>query len=193
MATSRGGSYMSVTEQPTTDRPSRSWTEEDDGELRRLLADGQSASMIGAAVGRSRNSVISRVHRLGLASGRVSVITAWSERKRGPNKRRMEHSAKTPVLAAPPPKIEAAPPAAVASEVPVTPPAPSRKLVSFWQLTDRKCKWPLGTPGEPGFGFCGRPRWESSPYCGEHCRMAYQPPAARRRDRTRRAIIETAS
>lgn len=57
----------------------------------------------------------------------------------------------------------------------------ARKLVSFWQLTDRHCKWPEGYPHEPDFGFCGWPRLESMPYCGDHCRMAYTPAHERRR------------
>lgn len=42
------------------------WSEEEDAELRRLTAEGLTAGAIGDAIGRPRNSVIGRWHRLGL-------------------------------------------------------------------------------------------------------------------------------
>lgn len=49
------------------------WSPEDDATLVRLWADGRSASDIGRAVGRSKNSVIGRAHRMNVA-GRESPI-----------------------------------------------------------------------------------------------------------------------
>jgi GcrA cell cycle regulator len=46
-------------------------------------------------------------------------------------------------------------------------------------LTDRICKWPIGDPRHPDFHFCGRASAEGLPYCNEHARRAYQPPARR--------------
>lgn len=39
--------------------------------------------------------------------------------------------------------------------------------------TPRKCQWPLGEPGKPGFHLCEAPAIEGKPYCGEHCAKAY--------------------
>lgn len=36
-----------------------------------------------------------------------------------------------------------------------------------------RCVFPLGNPGEPGFGFCGEPTVGGRPYCAHHCRVAY--------------------
>jgi GcrA cell cycle regulator len=46
-------------------------------------------------------------------------------------------------------------------------------------LTDRICKWPIGDPRNADFHFCGRGAHEGLPYCAEHARRAYQPPARR--------------
>jgi GcrA cell cycle regulator len=50
---------------------------------------------------------------------------------------------------------------------------------SILTLTDRVCKWPIGDPRQPDFHFCGRASAEGLPYCAEHARRAYQPPARR--------------
>jgi len=36
-----------------------------------------------------------------------------------------------------------------------------------------QCRWPIGDPLEPGFGFCGRACQEGSSYCATHHRRAY--------------------
>jgi len=48
------------------------------------------------------------------------------------------------------------------------------------QLTNVTCRWPVGTPGQPDFFFCGGKARDGLPYCGYHYCVAYQPPAARR-------------
>lgn len=37
----------------------------------------------------------------------------------------------------------------------------------------RSCAWPIGTPGKPGFYFCGGEVVEGKPYCKDHCKVAY--------------------
>lgn len=46
--------------------------------------------------------------------------------------------------------------------------------VSFMELSEITCRWPLGEPG-PGLMFCGSQPESDRPYCAGHCRMAYQP------------------
>lgn len=43
------------------------WTKQEDAVLRRMAADGKSFSDVATALGRSRNMVAGRAHRLGLA------------------------------------------------------------------------------------------------------------------------------
>src|SRR5437667_12849644 len=42
------------------------------------------------------------------------------------------------------------------------------------KLAWRDCHWPKGTPGKPGFGFCGASAKPGRPYCHKHCERAYQ-------------------
>ena len=37
----------------------------------------------------------------------------------------------------------------------------------------RGCEWPEGHPGETGFHFCGKDRFDEKPYCLKHCAVAY--------------------
>lgn len=62
--------------------------------------------------------------------------------------------------------------------------------VSLLQLNDLTCKWPIGDPLKPGFGFCGeqtkeKPRGKDGsyrgtfPYCPHHQQIATAPKEAR--------------
>src|SRR5690606_14401073 len=42
-------------------------------------------------------------------------------------------------------------------------------------LEKHDCRWPVGEPGEPGFGFCAAERVPGSPYCAEHLQRATVP------------------
>lgn len=43
------------------------------------------------------------------------------------------------------------------------------------ELTNKKCAWPVGTPKDHDFGFCGNASHdEGSPYCEFHTKMAYR-------------------
>jgi hypothetical protein len=56
------------------------------------------------------------------------------------------------------------------------PPEPTRPTISLHNLQSHHCRWPIGDPGSPDFGFCGDAiRDESVPYCTGHCRIAYVP------------------
>ncbi len=41
-------------------------------------------------------------------------------------------------------------------------------------LKENMCRWPIGTPGQPGFTFCGEQSLPGRPYCASHCELAYQ-------------------
>lgn len=43
------------------------------------------------------------------------------------------------------------------------------------ELTNTKCKWPIGNPQHEDFTFCGGDALEDdSPYCAFHYKMAYR-------------------
>lgn len=44
---------------------------------------------------------------------------------------------------------------------------------SILDLTEHTCKWPIGDPLKPNFGFCGRHSLEGSPYCAGHDARAH--------------------
>ena len=52
--------------------------------------------------------------------------------------------------------------------------------VSIMQLGEAVCRWPLGDPRAPDFGYCGAKAPVGAPYCAWHHRLAHEAPAARR-------------
>jgi GcrA cell cycle regulator len=159
------------------------WSDDRVELLTKLWGEGLSASQIAAALGGgvTRNAVIGKVHRLGL-SGRA---------KPGQNAAARPAKARP---AAPVPNLEGGRtpprdpeqlmrPTLVADqrwdaeqvEIPVS------QRVSIMELRESTCRWPLGDPSKPDFAFCGGRAVTGLPYCGHHCRIAYQPAAERRR------------
>ncbi len=139
------------------------WTDERVEQLKALWTEGLSASQIARVLGGvTRNAVIGKVHRLGLA-GRAGP--ARSERPRN-----ISHKSVVRV-AAPAPEI--------AEEDPIT--LDDGQFATVLTINDRMCRWPIGDPAENEFHFCGRKPKSGTPYCEAHARKAYQPPAARQR------------
>ena len=162
------------------------WTNERVELLKKLWADGLSASQVAKQLGGvTRNAVIGKVHRLGL-SGRATP--SRPARTRTPGPRTLVRGRPDPLTGEARSEERAARETAEASE----PAAHEERMLEPSQratvltLTEHTCKWPIGDPGRPGFHFCGRGAGNGSPYCTEHARMAYQPAQARRnRERPR--------
>jgi len=155
------------------------WTEERVETLKKLWADGLSASQIAKQLGGvTRNAVIGKVHRLGL-SGRAAPS------------RPAHRPAPKP---APRPRQKPAAPASAKAK-PATPPTPVRdapapveparlasgEYATVLTLKDSMCKWPIGDPADTTFRFCGRRSGPGAAYCEAHAQMAYQPQAKRKR------------
>ncbi len=175
-----------------------SWNDERVELLKKLWAEGMTASQISAALGGvTRNAVIGKIHRLGL-SGRtkssgdgaaVAAAPEMVEETLPPVNQTGAAPAPVqpePVAAAPvPPRVEEPParpapvirPAMPKSEVVV----PFVERTTIMTLTANACRWPIGDPGSEGFHFCGKRSQPGIPYCTEHARIAYQPSADRRR------------
>jgi GcrA cell cycle regulator len=160
-----------------------SWTDERVEMLKKLWADGLSASQIAAELGGiTRNAVIGKVHRLGLA-GRAKSPSSATPR---PRKAR----AHSPMLRVSRPAMRGNTALAHAFEyeVDVEPELidnviPMGQRRSLLELTEDTCRWPIGDPGSAEFFFCGGQSLSSLPYCAFHSRVAYQPAGDRRRDR----------
>ena len=169
-----------------------SWTDERVELLRRLWDDGLSASQIALQIGGiSRNAVIGKVHRLGLA-GRVKPVgpAAANGRRKG-EEAEVELEAVAEVIEEPtlpePPAIIAHRPAPSFPLEPAPAPEPVALAVServtIMDLRDSMCRWPMGDPTSPEFRFCGARAITGLPYCSQHAQVAYQPAAERKRDR----------
>ena len=177
-----------------------SWTTERVEQLKRLWAEGQSASQIAKELGGvTRNAVIGKVHRLGL-SNRVTSANkndpksktnvkseASSPNKFNPSKAETEFkSIPTPSKRQIIPAGQPLPPQPSANEI--SPEALAKvseiekkaKKIGLMELTERTCKWPVGDPATPDFWFCGLPTQSGKPYCEAHVGVAFQPMNTRR-------------
>jgi GcrA cell cycle regulator len=171
------------------------WTEDRVEYLKKLWNDGLSASQIAGELGSvTRNAVIGKVHRLGL-SGRAKTSGSTTPRPRKAVTRPPSHPMGRnayPVRGANAlapdanPEVEAVTETvpAISEEVVV----PFSERVTIMDLRENMCRWPMGDPTTAEFRFCGAKSNVGTPYCAHHCRIAYQPPADRRRDRDRRAV-----
>ena len=140
------------------------WDSAKEQQLRELWAEGQSGSLIGAKLGVSRNAVIGKVHRLGLAK------RSTEERNRNirntMRKYRVEQKPKTPK-----PKREKL----NKLQFPVEPLPPrdpnERGLYRLVDLPDDGCKFPFGMDS---LTFCGAKQAPGFVYCERHALRCYR-------------------
>lgn len=165
-----------------------SWTDERVELLKKFWGDGLSASQIAAKLGEvTRNAVIGKVHRLGLAgratTSRVRVsrprnnIALFPQRSPQVQYRTFGNTA---LKALPQPeerKVATVVPFRAAPELATEP----SQRVALVDLKECMCRWPIGDPMEEGFHFCGRNKEFGVPYCEHHSAIAYNPVARRRR------------
>ncbi|WP_370338449.1 GcrA family cell cycle regulator [Parvularcula marina] len=133
------------------------WTEERVDQLKQLWGEGLSASQIANKMGGvTRNAVIGKVHRLGLA-GRATPAAP----KPKTVQRYDEPELKTPITG-----------------LENLYPGIDRPTVS--SIDGNQCKWPIGDPTSEEFHFCGQPSNHGKPYCAYHSQVAFQPNTGRR-------------
>lgn len=168
-----------------------SWTDERVALLRRLWEDGQSASKIAAQLGGvTRNAVIGKVHRLGLA-GRAKPGEEAQGAVRTARPAVAEIETAIAVVEAEAPEPVAIVSHRPAPDFPLPQPAASAapvalavsQRVTIMDLRESMCRWPLGDPTTPDFRFCGARSITGLPYCTHHAEIAYQPAAERKRER----------
>src|SRR5215203_4912901 len=156
------------------------WTKERIERLKELWGEGLSASQIAAELGEgvSRNAVLGKAHRLGLAQGEAKVASSPRSYKptRPPDPPPTEE-ASAPNDAVPAPMMPARPLAAQAAELPRREElvVPRSEGVTIMELREAMCRWPLGDPTTPEFQYCGARAVEGLPYCSHHAQIAYQP------------------
>ena len=171
-----------------------SWTDERVELLRQLWLDGKSASQISGQLGHgvTRNAVIGKVHRLGLAGRAKAPSSAAAPRAASAPRmppRPASGGARTVVRGATALALAAEPtldtrPVFQEDDVVV----PMSLRVTIIDLKEAMCRWPLVDPTSSEFRYCGSPA-ASGPYCAHHGKLAYQPVQDRRRERERRALL----
>lgn len=153
------------------------WSDANVERLKKWWRDGLSASRISVLFGvggPTRNAVIGKVYRLGLTDDRSAAPFT----PRAPKPKRSGSILRPPrrIEITPQPTLEVVQPRERFQPDGRLGGAPTPLMLSVTQLSDHTCKWPIGTPGAEGFGFCGNRSAEGRVYCGFHCAKAYEPP-----------------
>ena len=141
------------------------WTPERVEALKRLWAEGHSASVVARMLEiKSRNSVISKVHRLKLPARMQAQGTAM--KRHGGRKRYAPQSDR--------PKLK---PIMNPDPRPVFIERTPEQTVSFADLEPHHCRYPYG---ESDYRFCGCDKVPGQSYCAHHMRIAYSVPSPKR-------------
>ena len=144
------------------------WTDDRVRILRILWLEGRSAAEVAKLLGGvTRNAVIGKVHRLGLAAR----MAAGSPRPRRGATSPVRRTRPAPP-APPPPR-----PARAALVKPRRAPAAVDvvgRVFDLARLSPRMCRWPIGDPKAEAFSFCGEIKPGAGPYCLAHAARAYR-------------------
>ncbi len=139
------------------------WTDERVELLKRLWADGDSASSIAKTLncGFTKNAVLGKVHRLALPMRRPSTVGAASTRRaRSWTKPKTTTDPRYSHTPRPPTRV-------------VDRPAPDDSTrVTLLARQPHQCCWPLGGVKGPDTIMCGAPRDGDHSYCGFHVAVA---------------------
>ncbi|MEH2668007.1 GcrA cell cycle regulator [Bradyrhizobium elkanii] len=156
------------------------WSEERVEQLKKLFESGLSCSQIAAELGSvTRNAVIGKLHRLGMANTRPKEVreSRVPKRKRSAPPQPRRQTMIRDVLAQRDQAIASGEldtelSALNATEFDDSVPQAQRKGVL--DLARGDCRWPFGDPSTPDFYFCAAPVLPDCPYCAQHVRLAYQ-------------------
>ncbi len=145
------------------------FTPEDDELIKRLKAEGMSATKIVELhfPGRSKNGIIGRWHRMGLCKSMdtmrlerramAKVPTKTSAVRRTPFQKTPEQDKEEPY---------------VRQQLTIV---PNQEPVGLLDLKSGECRWPVNDPTPPEtFLFCGAKSEETSSYCPTHAKQAFK-------------------
>jgi GcrA cell cycle regulator len=142
--------------------PSIDWNESAIEALRTLKAEGLSASLIGEALGVTRNAVIGKLNRLGIVHERrvhEKHVERIQKTKVASERIRIAKILRTRAL-----EITAAHAVKAAHK-------PGGK--TLFELSWMDCRFPLGDRLEPAVLFCGESAAPGRHYCEAHCKCMY--------------------
>jgi GcrA cell cycle regulator len=146
------------------------WVHSDDELLRKLSAEGLSASMIADQMpGRTRSAIIGRKHRLKLNDGHMPKLRKKRERS-SPVRPSSDFTYRSHLTASGSAHVRALRAAAArlryAEQQSIQETEIDPLNVEFLELEDHHCRWAL-TNDLPHL-FCGHPKVDGSSYCEAH-------------------------
>ncbi len=175
------------------------WTDEMVEDLKTMWKQGLTTAEIGKRLGVSKNSIVGKVHRLGL-SGRPSPIKKKETPATAPStpevkkstKEKVTKVEKTEKIEPVKEEIKVQPKEEIKVEKTISEPVcpiekaepkisecqksdfdKSARAVSLVELDNHTCRWPIGDPKDENFHFCGRKVRIGQTYCDEHSQVAY--------------------
>ena len=149
--------------------PDNTWTTERIELLKGHFAAGLSCRQIANEIGVSRNAVIGKLSRLNLTREKKPTMRRAGEKTGRPRSvPRLQYRILRNLFAEVPMADEGE--QAIQSE----------QHCSLLELSEERCRWPINSPGEEGFCFCGNQPLDGLPYCAGHSRLAYQPGSRQR-------------
>lgn len=138
------------------------WTTERIELLKIHFSAGLSCREIANEIGVSRNAVIGKLSRLDLTREKKPEIRRTNPKANRPRSvPRLQYRILRKLFAEAVP-VEGG--EAIHSE----------QHCSLLELSEERCRWPINSPGEEDFCFCGDRPLEGLPYCPGHSRLAYQ-------------------
>lgn len=169
------------------------WTDEMIEQLKKMWDEGLTTGEIGKRLNVSKNSIVGKVHRLGL-SGRPSPIkrknpeaqTVKPKTEKKPNPPVVKEVKQEKKLPPEPKPIKVKEPEPVKEKEPEVKfipvikeekaPSKAGQNVSLVELDNHTCRWPIGDPKDENFHFCGNKVRIGQTYCDEHAAIAYVKP-----------------
>jgi GcrA cell cycle regulator len=138
------------------------WTTERIELLKSHFAAGLSCREIANEIGVSRNAVIGKLSRLNLTRDKkIEVRRDGGKKSRPRSVPRLQYRILRKLFGEAPP----------AEDIQTI---HSEQHCSLLELSEQRCRWPINSPGDEGFCFCGNPPLNGLPYCAGHSRLAYQ-------------------
>lgn len=142
------------------------WSADDLAKLAELAPLKVRAKDIAVAIGKTKNAVIGKARRMGIA-------LTFKKPPRTTERRRAQQAACMRRIRA---STSAKPYTPKAAPMPLPKPQPVRPVAPFTitilELEPGMCKFP---EGDRDFKFCGAPQFEHSPYCGVHHQLCFNP------------------
>jgi GcrA cell cycle regulator len=143
----------------------QTWTTERIEALKIHFQAGLSCREIANEIGVSRNAVIGKISRLNLIRDK-GVVRIGKKEPAAPRRPRGAQKLRQILLKSFPQEAEPV----IEEEEPIH----NGHTCSLFELSKETCRWPISTPGQADFCFCGNTPLDGMPYCAGHSRLAYR-------------------